>query len=154
VVVGAAVVVPERLLRLESDNDDPEAGMRNNSETERIAMEAVMAAEKLLGYAPEDVSQKKLGWDIQSIGNDGRLRFIEVKGRIAGSEDVSITHNEIQKSVNKGEQFVFAIVEVNEDGTAHAPRYVRNAFTSPPEFHETDRRSKLRDLYSFATDPC
>jgi hypothetical protein len=117
-------------------------------------MDTVMATETALVYEPEDVSHKKLGWDIQSVGSDGRLRFIEVKGRITGSEDVSITHNEIQKSVNKGEQFVFAIVEVNEDGTAHIPRYVRNAFTSPPEFHETDRRSKLRDLYSLATDPC
>lgn len=154
VVLGAAVVVPQRLLNLSEAEDEPATGMANNTETERIAMEAVMAAERSLGYHPEDVSARKLGWDVQSVGADGLLRFIEVKGRIAGAEDVSITHNEIQKCVNKGDQFAFAIVEVNEDGTAQEPRYVRGAFTSPPEFHETDRRSKLRDLYALATRPC
>jgi hypothetical protein len=73
--------------------DDPEARAR----IERIAMQAVMDAEKALGHAVEDVSKKKLGWwDITSqppSGIDGKLpleRHIEVKGRVKGSTTVTV----------------------------------------------------------------
>ena len=49
-------------------------------------MDAVMAAERRLGYVPRDVSAEKLGYDIESaVPGTGRLRFIEVKGRADGA---------------------------------------------------------------------
>ena len=46
-------------------------------------MAAVMETERALGNYPKDVSdQRGIDYDIESeSGADGRLRFIEVKGR-------------------------------------------------------------------------
>ena len=51
---------------------------------EMIAMQAVMAVERELGFVPRDVSADKCGYDIESHDPTGeaRLRFIEVKGRV------------------------------------------------------------------------
>ncbi len=47
-------------------------------------MENVIEAEKRLGFEPLDVSKENRGYDIESrIPGQGRLRFIEVKGRAA-----------------------------------------------------------------------
>jgi len=43
-------------------------------------------AGRSLGFEPVDREMEKLGYDIESrIPNSGRLRFIEVKGRISGA---------------------------------------------------------------------
>ena len=45
---------------------------------------------------PIDREFEKLGYDIESaIPGTGRLRFIEVKGRVAGADTVTVTKNEI-----------------------------------------------------------
>ena len=75
-------------------------------------MAAVMEAERQLGYKPIDVSQHKLGYDIESrVGDTGRLRFIEVKGRIEGADTVTVTKNEILTALNKPEDYILALVE-------------------------------------------
>ena len=88
------VVIPRGLLasRAPSDgwtsaangfSDDPDA----RREIERLAMESVMAAEQQLGNVPVDVSAQKVGYDIQSYDPEREsLRFIEVKGRVAGAD--------------------------------------------------------------------
>ena len=43
----------------------------------------------------------------------GKLRFIEVKGRIQGARDVIVTKNEILTALNKPEDFILAIVFVD-----------------------------------------
>lgn len=45
-------------------------------------MQMVMEVETRLGNDPRDVSDKKCGYDIESKVADGKLRFIEVKGRV------------------------------------------------------------------------
>ena len=45
---------------------------------ERLAMEAVMAAERANGFDPVDVSAEKRGYDVESrVPGEGRLRFVE-----------------------------------------------------------------------------
>jgi Domain of unknown function (DUF3883) len=52
------------------------------AEVERLAMEAVMAAERMLGRDPRDVSAERIGYDIESrVPADGRLLFIGSGGR-------------------------------------------------------------------------
>jgi len=69
-----------------------------------------------LGYKPRDVSAEKCGYDIESrIPNTGRLRFIEVKGRIAGATTVTLTRNEILTALNKPDDFVLAVVEIDAE---------------------------------------
>ena len=62
--------------------------------------------------SPIDREFEKLGYDIESrIPGSGKLRFIEVKGRVSGAPTITVTRNEILYSLNKPEDFILAIVE-------------------------------------------
>jgi len=125
VVVGAALIVPGGLLgRLLGKP----MFARETKRVEQLAMAAVMAAEKALGYEPRDVSAEKCGYDIESRRTGtGRLRFIEVKGRVEGAETVTVTKNEILASFNKPEDFLLALVSVSPSEEVQV-RYVRRPF--------------------------
>ncbi|MDF1514114.1 MAG: DUF3883 domain-containing protein, partial [Anaerolineae bacterium] len=150
IVIGGALVVPIGLLL--GDQTPPE--MRARQITERIAMQAVMQAEIQLGHHPRDVSQKKVGYDIESRdGQTGQLRFIEVKGRRAGAETVTVTANEILTGLNEPEQFILALVEVRDEGQAYAPRYVRKPFTREPDRIVSSVAAKLQELLARSYAP-
>ncbi len=115
VVVGGALVLPGGLLARLKGERQSEASLfaRETKRVELAAMAAVMAAERVLGFEPKDVSQLKCGYDIEShIPGTGHLRFIEVKGRIQGATTVTVTKNEILMALNKPEDFILALVEV------------------------------------------
>jgi superfamily II DNA or RNA helicase len=144
VLIGGALIVPVGMLL--GERTPPE--LLDRRITEAIAMQAVMAAEIALGYHPRDVSQANLGYDIESLNpQTGRLRFIEVKGRRAGAETVTVTKNEILTGINSAEQYILAIVEV-ADGQAKSPRYVLRPFTREPDFAVTSVNYDLRGLLS------
>ncbi len=63
------------------------------------------------------------------------LLFIEVKGRAAGSETVTMTRNEILTALNKPDEFLLALVEV--DGARTRTTYLRRPFKTPPDFGAT-----------------
>ena len=123
-------------------------------EVERLAMQAVLAAERALGRAPRDVSaQQGLGYDIESKDpTTGALFFIEVKGRWIGKNDITLTKNEILCSRNAPEQFRLALVIVAEEG-ARAPRYLRGFGFGEPDFAETTRTFSLPQLLDYAGEP-
>ena len=115
VVVGGALVVPMGLLqRLQGKPPStPTNFTRERKRVEQLGMEAVMAAEKDLGYDPQDVSDRKCGYDIESVRPEtGQLRFIEVKGRIEGADTVTVTKNEILTALNKPDNYILALVQV------------------------------------------
>src|SRR5262249_56564859 len=102
-------------------------------EIERLAMEAVMAAEHALGREPRDVSAEKVGYDIESRDpRTGHLHFLEVKGRIDTGDTITVTTNEMLVALNAEERFVLAIVPITEAGFANEPIYVRKPFDSAP----------------------
>ena len=72
---------------------------------EELAMKAVMEMEESLGRTPSDVSSQKIGYDVESRTADGKLLFIEVKGRRADADTVTITKNEILTALNKPDHF-------------------------------------------------
>lgn len=149
VVVGGALIVPIGLLL----GDKTPAEILDTRITERIAMRAVMEAEIALGNDPRDVSAQKVGYDIESRdGRSGRLRFIEVKGRRAGAETVTLTVNEILSGLNSGEQFILALVEI-ERNQARAPRYVKDYPFREPGAGEVSVNFDLRDLLSRSGEP-
>ncbi len=114
-------------------SDDPVA----RALIERLAMDAVMAAERMLGNEPRDVSAEKKGYDIESRDpRGGHLRFIEVKGRHGEAREVIVTKNEILASLNAPEAFILALVRV-ENGFAHEPVYVQKFIEREPGFGET-----------------
>ena len=88
----------------------------------------VMEVERALGFDPTDREFEKLGYDIESrVPGTGRLRFIEVKGRVSGADIVTVTKNEILYSFNKPDDFILALVEFL-DGDTHRVHYLRRPF--------------------------
>jgi superfamily II DNA or RNA helicase len=154
-LIGAAMVVPIGLIRRMRGAAPavPDAFARETARVEAAAMNAVMAAERALGFEPRDVSADKCGYDVESKepGPDGHLRFIEVKGRLKGAQTVTVTKNEILTALNKPGQFILARVEV--DGPAAIPPYVRQPFTQEPDFAVTSVNYKLSELLAAAEEP-
>ncbi len=150
VVIGGALIIPAGLVY--GERTPPE--IMDTRITEAIAMQAVMDAEAELGNHPRDVSQHNLGYDIESLDpRDGRLRFIEVKGRRAGADTVTLTRNEILTAINSPEQFILAIVEV-ADGQAPPPRYVPGeAIGQEPGFGVTSVNYNIRSLLDRSEEP-
>ncbi len=156
-VRGGAIVVPGGLLQKASGEAPtvPElAEGHNRAETERLAMDAVMEAERSLGCEPRDVGAENLGYDVESRDpKKEMLRFIEVEGRVEGADTVTVTRNEILTALNKPEAFILAVVEV-ANGYAHQPRYVREPFQREPDFGATSVTYKLAKLLLRAEAPC
>ena len=108
VVIGGALIIPVGLLRRVGGARPiklPEI-VQDTERSEALAMEAVLEAERRLGYQPRDVSALNMGYDIESVVPEtARLRFIEVKGRVDGADAVTITRNEILTALNKPKDF-------------------------------------------------
>jgi len=152
VVIGGALVVPMGLLARLGVADGPGLHALETARVERLAMDAVMEAERQLGFEPRDVGAQKLGYDVEStVPGGGPLRFIEVKGRVVGSDTVTVTKNEILTGLNKPDDFILAIVEI--DGVARGPRYVRQPFRREPDFGATAVVYKLSELLARAEEP-
>ena len=156
---GAALVVPERLLGAcendEGSTDAPEntTDALSRAEVETMAMEAVMAHERDLGNEPKDVSSENRGYDIESRdGRTGSLRFVEVKGRRADAEAITVTRNEIMAALNSGDAFILAAVLVERDRPLE-PLYVANAarlFGAEPGFNEVHRAITVASIRAAA----
>jgi hypothetical protein len=152
VLKGGALIVPRGLLRkVGGFQQVPDA---DRAETERIAMEAVFAAERALGREPVDRHDERgLGYDIESRDPaESRLFFLEVKGRKADADSVTLTRNEILCALNAPERFRLVIVIV-EDGIAKAPVYVSNFDFGQPGFGQTNAMFGLKQLLAHGGPP-
>jgi hypothetical protein len=129
VVLGGLVVVPLGLVALMGGRAP--AVPTSPADTQAAAARAraiVMDAERALGFEPTDREFEKLGYDIESrVLGTGRLRFLEVKGRVSGADTVTVTKNEILYSFNKPDDFILAMVEFF-DGETHRVHYLRRPF--------------------------
>jgi superfamily II DNA or RNA helicase len=152
VVVGGALVIPRGLLeRLRGEREvAPDLHARETERVERLAVEAVLSAERALGREPEEMPRNNKGFDILSRMNglEGPL-FIEVKGRIAGAKEFTITKSEILTSLNKPDQFVLALVEVGESDETEV-RYLRKPFPGKEDiyFDMTSANYKWDELFA------
>jgi len=81
---------------------------------------------------------------------DGRLRFIEVEGRKAGARTVTVTKNEILTGFKQPEQYILALVGVDE-AQATPLCYVRRPFEREPELAATSVNYDLRKLLARST---
>lgn len=153
VIVGGALVIPVGLLaKLKGEAPQPDLFARETKRIELLAMEAVMATERNLGFTPKDVSSTKCHYDIEStVPDEGRLRFIEVKGRIIDATTITVTKTEILTALNKPEDFILAFVEV--DGEKTKVRYIRKPFQKEPDFGAASVNYHLKDLLVFAEEP-
>ncbi len=139
VILGGALIIPTGLLARLTNAPLPTicTDAATRKVVELAAMRAVMAAEKAQGHQPRDVSAEKRGYDIEScvpdVGNGlPGLRFIEVKGRAAGADTVTVSRNEILTALNLPDQFILALVDV--DGPHTHTVYLKHPFVNPPDF--------------------
>ena len=159
VAIGGSLVVPIGLLHKLIPSSAPPGDAATDAvsaearkKMELLAMQMVMEAETQLGNEPRDVSGEKCGYDIESkVQADGKLRFIEVKGRVAGALTVTVTRNEILTALNKPDDFILAIGQV-EDGQQKLV-YIRQPFQQEPEFAVESINYKLQDLLSKGMAP-
>lgn len=154
VVMGGFVVVPTGLLaKMRGQPLPTAAGLRDSQASAARARAIVMEVERSLGYEPVDREREQLGYDIESRDpRTGRLRFIEVKGRLAGADTVTVTRNEILTSLNKPDDYILAIVEFL-DGGEHRVHYIRRPFGREPDFGVTSVNYNLADLLARAEVP-
>jgi hypothetical protein len=138
VVMGGLVVVPMGLIAEMTGRPLTEiARTADTMAAAARAREIVMEVERRLGFEPIDRETEKVGYDIESRDpSTGRLRFLEVKGRISGAPTITVTKNEILYSLNKPEDYILAIVEFVGEG-AHRVHYVRQPFRREPDFGVT-----------------
>ena len=154
VVLGGLLVLPRGLVDAMSGRES--VGTRTAVDTQKSAARArsiIMETERNLGFDPTDREFEKLGYDIESrVADTGKLRFIEVKGRVSGASTVTVTRNEILYSLNKPEDFILGIVEFLDDG-AHRIHYVRGPFKREPDFGVTSVNYDFAELLARAEPP-
>jgi len=153
-VIGGALIVPAGLLAKLEGRPDLLASAIQTKHIEMVAMQAVIAAEQMLGFEPRNVSVNKCGYDIESRDptGDSRLRFIEVKGRIQGANTVTVTKNEILTALNKPEQYILAIVQVDSQQATNIT-YVYDPFGREPDFGVTSVNYLLSELLEKGVPP-
>lgn len=124
---SVALIVPSHTL--EEVSEDSQTFARKTTEVERRAVDAVMQIERECGRNPEEMPHNNPGYDIRSFDPQGRVRYIEVKGRIAGSETFTVTTNEVIFAQTQAERHYLALVEVSPDSPElDDVRYVQSAF--------------------------
>jgi len=152
VVVGGLLVVPAGLIAKMTGKVPNTTSAVDTMEAAARARAIVMEIERGLGFEPVDREFDRLGYDIESrVPGTGRLRFIEVKGRVAGADTVTVTRNEILTSLNKPEDYILAIVAF--DGDDHRVHYIRQPFRTEPDFGVTSVNYSLRELLERSSEP-
>ena len=91
IVLGATLVVPLGLIQSMAGAAPRDAATtaHDTQAAAARAREIVMAVERDLGFVPTDREFEKVGYDIESrVPDTGKLRFIEVKGRVSGAPTI------------------------------------------------------------------
>lgn len=154
VVLGGLLVIPIGLIKtMNGEVCDAPLTPANTQLSAARARAIVMEIERSLGFEPADREFEKLGYDIESrVPGTGRLRFLEVKGRVSGADTITVTKNEILYSLNKPDDFILAIVEFHGDDT-HRVRYLRRPFQREPDFGVTSVNYDFAEILERAAEP-
>ena len=154
VVLGGLLVVPIGLIRFMAGQVATPTAPVDIQISAARARAIVMDIERSLGFDPVDREFEKLGYDIESrIPGSGKLRFIEVKGRITGAPTITVTRNEILYSLNKPDDFILAIVEFTGEDS-HQAHYLRQPFNREPDFGVTSVNYDFAELIARGGRPC
>ena len=154
VVIGGLVIIPAGLLDQMTGQHSTHPVSSDTQAAAARAREIVMEIERRLGFEPVDREFERLGYDVESrVPGTGRLRFIEVKGRISGASTITVTRNEILFSLNKPDDFILAMVEFLPND-AHKTHYLRQPFNSEPDFGVTSVNYDFSKLLAKAESPC
>ncbi len=150
VILGGLLVIPAGLLAriAPSATAAPSAPIDTQISAVR-ARKIIMEIERGLGFEPIDRELERLGYDIESrVPGTGKLRFIEVKGRVSDADTITVTRNEILYSLNKPDDYILAIVEFV--GEEHRVHYAREPFRREPDFGVTSVNYSFAELLARA----
>lgn len=146
-IIGGALVVPQSLLDRvtgkAATNDEETQAAR--ARIDRLAIATVMAAEVRCGREPRELPHENPGYDLESKDPvTGRLFFIEVKGKASGAQTVTVSKTQILTALNKPDDFVLALVEV--EGDSAQALYLRQPFHREPDFSVTSVNYDFAEL--------
>jgi len=114
------------------DREDSEVrNLRQNQETEAIAMKVVIEYEQKRGCHVNDVHKKNRGYDITSLDpNTGELRLIEIKGIGASTGTILLTPNERNVAEDRPDCYwLYIVTDCNDNPT------LRDPIKNPAKFH-------------------
>lgn len=158
VIVGGALVIPQGWFYQQRGETEKIVDAQAKARVEKIAMDAVVDAERRMGNSIKDVSADNCGWDISSqppFKEDQELpptRHIEVKGRTKGQPTITVSKNEIMSALNQSDKFILAIVLVEGD-LYEGPYYCRQPFIREPEAGVTSINYNLSELLKKSVKP-
>ena len=105
-IVAAAVVVPQGLLNKLVGQPMSSVDAAVKAETDRRAVAAVMKAERKLGRIPEEQHHSNPGFDVLSEDPaTGVCYFIEVKGHLPQTEQISVSRRQVGKAHNNSDRW-------------------------------------------------
>ena len=142
------------LATIRGERRDAPDQVRDTQKSAARARAIIMDTERALGFEPTDRETAHLGYDIESrVPGTGRLRFIEVKGRVHDADTITVTRNEVLYSLNRPDDYRLAIVEfLNGDG--HQVHYIRRPFRREPDFGANSVNYSFKDLLARSEPPC
>ena len=153
--VSAALVIPQGLLDQLAEAQ-PTLSPGDTKETDRRAVDAVMAAERKLGREPREMNHNNPGFDIMSRNpTTGVQYYIEVKGHKPTTPEIKVGLRQVRQGKQHPERFRLTVVEVPEDPDA-APKvgYLIRPFDGyDPHFAQASLPLKVADLMTQAVEP-
>ena len=156
-IVAAAVVVPQGLLDKLAGHPESSVDPAVKAETDRRAVAAVMTAERKLGRVPEEQHHTNPGYDVLSTDPaTGVCYFIEVKGHLPQTEQISVSRRQVGKARNNAERWRLAVVSVPEDPDAEPQvHYLIDPFKTV-SLHpaQTSVPLNVTELLTHAGPPC
>jgi superfamily II DNA or RNA helicase/predicted nucleotidyltransferase len=157
VVAGGALVVPAGMLeRLRGERVGPPGSLARETErVDRLAVDAVLTMERSLGRRPKEMAHNNPGYDVLSRDPvTDVLWFLEVKGRVLGADDVTVSRNQLLTSLNKPDAFILALVSVADDDTTKV-RYLFRPYRGHEDalFHVTKVTFDWDALWQRASAP-
>jgi hypothetical protein len=152
--VGGLAIVPTGLIATTTGR---QLAPETSADIQAVAARArhiVMEVERGPGFELFDRETEKLGYNIESrVPGTGKLRFIEVKGRVSGAPMVTVTKNEILYSFLKPDDFILAMVEFTGIDS-HRVHYLRQPFRRESDFGVTSVNYDFAELLARSGRPC
>jgi SNF2 family DNA or RNA helicase len=156
-VVAAALVIPQGMIDLLGGITDPTLiDPEVAKETDRRAVAAVLAAERVIGRVPTEQDHNNPGFDVLSEDlATGMVYQIEVKGHRPANGEVKVHARQVRQAKQNPERFRLAIVLVpNEpDGVPKVSYFVRPFDDYELHFAQTYVPLNVADLAPYAEEP-
>ena len=154
-VVAAALIIPQGMLEALAGSGDP-TSPGDTERTNRLAVDAVLAAERSLGREPEEQTHSNPGFDILSRDPaNGMVYQIEVKGHLPTTTEIKVSAVQVRQAKQNPDRFRLAVVEVPEEPTGQpVVHYLLRPFDGYElHFAQTHLPLKVADLKPQAVAP-